>query len=140
LSELTPLRAQFQKRRPLDDVPGLKMDVDLTGRRAIIAIEACGHKMVFDDLTRENDIDRDSEKWEVTFGRERRQWREGKARFLTLICRREAYCAHVAASRPHVEQGGVSAGPRQDPGGARVDMGHCASPQSQRRERAGDSR
>ncbi len=69
------MRVQFQKRRPLDDVPGLKMDVDLTGRRAIITIEACGHKMVFDDLTRENDIDRDSEKWEVTFGK----WEEARA-------------------------------------------------------------
>lgn len=40
----------------------------LTGVKAVIKIQALGHTMVFDDLTRENDIDRDSEKWSVEFG------------------------------------------------------------------------
>lgn len=47
---------------------GLKLDAVLEGRHSVIKIEALGHTLVFDDLTRENDIDRDSEKWEVHFG------------------------------------------------------------------------
>merc|ERR1711991_1262592 len=58
---------KWQKRRPLDDIPGLKLDVVLEGRHSVIKVEGCGHTLVFEDLTRENDIDRDSEKWQVHF-------------------------------------------------------------------------
>lgn len=35
--------------------------------QAVIKIEALGHVLVLDELTRENDIDRDAEKWSVEF-------------------------------------------------------------------------
>ncbi len=131
--------SQFQKRRPLDDVPGLKLDVELTGRRAIIKVEACGHTLVFDDLTRENDIDRDSEKWEVTFGTSPLSPR-------SVVSppppppRWKADRSHVAASRPRVEQDGDSSGKGQDSGSARLDLGNCPSTQSECGKHFGNQR
>jgi hypothetical protein len=59
---------------------------------------------VFDDLTRENDIDRDSEKWSVEFGNNYLCLRNGGAMFLPNVCRWTNHCKDVLAPRSRLAQ------------------------------------